>query len=78
MSKSKNSRRKFLSTSLFGGSAIIAGKANDQFKEKEEKVKMLTPDGQLVEVDKSVLEKAVNRKKADNKSIFEWANPDKK
>jgi hypothetical protein len=42
-----------------------------------EKVKMLTADGKLVEVDKAVYEKA-SRQKADNKMILNWMkNPGK-
>lgn len=44
---------------------------------KTEKVKMLTPDGKLVEVDKSVVDQAA-KKKAGNKEIYEWMqNPSK-
>ena len=47
--------------------------------EKPEKVKMLTADGKLVEVDKAILEKAVKNKKASNKDIYTWMkNPSKK
>ena len=43
-----------------------------------EMVKMLTPDGKLVEVEKAILDKAVNRMKASNKDIYEWMkNPSK-
>lgn len=46
---------------------------------KQEKVKMLTPDGKLVEVDKHVLDKASPNKKATNQEIFDWMdNPSKK
>lgn len=41
---------------------------------KKEKIKMLTADGQLVEVDKSVYDAAVTRSKAGNKEIMEWMN----
>jgi len=45
---------------------------------KKEKVKMLTADGKLVEVDKSVLDAAV-KQKVSNKEILEWMkNPSKK
>ncbi len=41
-------------------------------------VKMLTADGKLVEVDRSVLDAATERKKAANKDIYEWMdNPSK-
>lgn len=44
-----------------------------------EKVKMLTPDGQLVEVDKRILEQVLQKKKASNKEIYRWMeNPSKK
>ena len=36
------------------------------------KIKMLTPDGKLVEVDESVLEKITGSKKASGKEVFEW------
>jgi len=43
-----------------------------------EKIKMLTADGKLVEVDKSVYEKAVSGQKATNKEILNWMdNPSK-
>ncbi|MFN8308213.1 MAG: hypothetical protein U0T79_15685 [Ferruginibacter sp.] len=44
-----------------------------------DKVKMLTPDGKLVEVERTVLDAAANRQKASNESIYEWMdNPSKK
>lgn len=46
---------------------------------KEEKVKMLTSDGKLVEVDKSVYESLTKKKKTTNKDIYDWMeNPSKK
>ena len=46
--------------------------------QKAEKIKMLTPDGKLVEVDKSVIDRASTNKKASNKEIFDWMqNPSK-
>lgn len=45
---------------------------------KKEKVKMLTPDGKLVEVNKDVYEAALQHKKATNKEILSWMdNPSK-
>lgn len=45
---------------------------------KTEKIKMLTPDGKLVEVDKAVFEEAAKNKKASNKDIYNWMkNPSK-
>ncbi len=46
---------------------------------KSDKVKMLTADGKLVEVDRSVYEKAASGQKASNKEILNWMdNPSKK
>ncbi|MFN8250330.1 MAG: hypothetical protein U0V75_00515 [Ferruginibacter sp.] len=65
--ESNKSRRWFLSLFVNGKEKNSAG----------EKVKMLTPDGKLVEVDKSVFEKA-EKQKADNKMILDWMkNPSK-
>lgn len=64
---SNKSRRWFLS--LFVNS--------NEEKAPAEKVKMLTADGKLVEVDKTVYE-AASRQKADNKMILDWMkNPSK-
>ena len=46
-------------------------------KPAKEKVKMLTADGKLVEIDKEVLESAT-RQKVNNKEILQWMkNPSK-
>jgi hypothetical protein len=64
------SRRWFLSLFLSGNENVTAGKT--------EKVKMLTADGKLVEVDKALLDKATKKFKASNKDIFDWMkNPSK-
>ena len=43
----------------------------------KEKVKMLTADGKLVEVDKAVFD-AANKQKVNNKEILQWmSNPSK-
>ncbi len=72
MGNNKNkdkSRRGFLSL-------LLSGKDNNQ--NKPEMVKMLTADGKLVEVEKSVYEAAMKNKKATNKNIYEWMkNPSK-
>ena len=61
---SNDSRRQFFAR-LVGG--------------KTEKVKMLTPDGKLVEIDKAVLDAARQNKKASNQEIYNWMqNPSKK
>lgn len=44
-----------------------------------EMVKMLTADGKLVEVDKTVLDELTKKQKATNQQIFDWMkNPSKK
>ena len=41
-------------------------------------VKMLTADGKLVEIEKTVLDAAKKNKKATNKEIYDWMqNPSK-
>jgi predicted SnoaL-like aldol condensation-catalyzing enzyme len=62
--KENNARREFFSRFLN--------------TKKEKKVKMLTPDGKLVEVDQSVINKAMNKKKVTSKDIYNWMeNPSK-
>jgi hypothetical protein len=44
---------------------------------KKEKIKMLTADGKLVEVDKAVFD-AASKQKVNNKEILQWIkNPSK-
>jgi len=44
----------------------------------KEKIKMLTADGKLVEIDKSVVD-AASQQKVSNKEILQWMkNPSKK
>ncbi len=62
-----SSRRKFLS--LF---------SLTQNNSDNEKVKLLSADGKLMEVDKAVLEKVATKKKASNQEILDWMdNPSK-
>jgi len=66
--ESNKSRRQFLS-------AFFSSKENNK---KPEMVKMLTADGKLVEVEKSIYEAATNKKKVNNKEILDWMdNPSK-
>jgi len=45
---------------------------------KTEMIKMLTADGKLVEIDKTVLDEAAKKQKSTNKEIFDWMkNPSK-
>ncbi len=57
------SRRWFLSLGLFSSDKKAA----------EETVKMLTADGKLVEVKKSIVD-AASKEKAGNKEILGWMN----
>lgn len=71
-------RRKFLSLGLLAGAGIVAGKANAQpVIESGEKIKMLTPEGKLVEVDKGALANA-SKKTASKKDVLRWIHPEKK
>jgi hypothetical protein len=47
-------------------------------RKKKEMVKMLTADGKLVEIEKSLLDAVATRQKASNKEIYKWMeNPSK-
>lgn len=47
--------------------------------EKPEMIKMLTPNGKLVEIEKTVFEAISKKQKASNKEIYDWMkNPSKK
>ena len=51
----------------------------DKKAASSETVKMLTPDGKLVEISKAVLEEVSKKQKATNKEIYNWMNnPSKK
>lgn len=73
LKKDKHSRRKFLSLGFLGENDE-PGSSNDAQPsiDSGEKVKMLTPDGQLVEVDKRVLEQAKKRQQVKNEDILNW------
>ena len=43
-------------------------------KKETTKIKMLTPDGKLVEVDKDVFDQISGKKKASNEEILNWMN----
>lgn len=43
-------------------------------KKENTKIKMLTPDGKLVEVDKEVFDQVSGKKKASNEEILNWMN----
>jgi len=71
MNEKSNSRRDFLKKGFLAAAAATAAPLVAKAKPAGEKVKMLTPDGKLVEVDKSILSKAP-KKKVSNKDILDW------
>jgi hypothetical protein len=73
--KNKN-RRNFLKAVISSGAAAaLVPPLIKLQQEKEEKVKMLTADGKLVEVNKSVVEKNAGVRKASDKEVFDWMDP---
>jgi len=70
----KSSRRKFLSLGLLSGAALMTNKVEAMASAPDdgEKVSMLTADGKLVEVSKSILEQSTNREKVRNQDILKW------
>lgn len=74
-SKKEKSRRSFLSLGLLGGAGLLMGKSTKRLGSNdadEETVSMLTPDGKLVEVKKSLLAKSEEREKVRNQDILKW------
>jgi hypothetical protein len=77
--KGKNSRRRFLSLGLLAGAGLIVNKVDAHIDTTPaettngKKIKMLTADGQLVEVDEQVLAQAQQRTKAGNQDILNWS-----
>ncbi len=65
----KNSRRNFINKGFFMSAGIATG-LHPILEEKKEKVKMLTPDGKVVEVDSSHIIK--KGKGTRNKDILQW------
>lgn len=76
-SEDKNhSRRKFLSLGFLRSEEQQTDKifgSND-----DEMISMLTPDGKLVEVKKSVLAQSSERQKVGNQDILNWTKTQKK
>jgi len=73
-SKKKRDRRNFISSILTGGTAVgsITPVSANPKSTNGSKIKMLTADGKLVEVDQSVLDKITGSQKATDKEVFEW------
>ena len=73
--KIENKRRNFLKIALFASAGItFLSSFKGKSQSKIEKVKMLTPDGKLVEIDKSMIEKEITTNRATNKEMLEWMN----
>jgi hypothetical protein len=76
----KHNRRKFLSLGLLTGAVLLTPDAQAQSLEAaipEETVMLLTPDGKLVEVKKSIVQGAKSGSKVSNQEILTWVNPPK-
>jgi hypothetical protein len=69
------SRKKFLSwgTTVLG-TALLGKVIPERQKEESATVKMLTKDGNLVEISREVLDQVTKNKKASNQEIYEWMN----
>lgn len=78
--QSKSSRRSFLTLGLLGGASVIAPGLQAQVPETGdgEHVKLLTPDGKLVEVPREVIEQSRERKKVSNADILKWSKSNQK
>ncbi|MDI1354510.1 MAG: hypothetical protein PSX36_06315 [bacterium] len=79
----KSGRRGFLKLGLLAaGLTAVGGGLQEALSEEKitaksdggEKMKMLTPDGKLVEIDKSLFDKLSTKKKASNSEIYQWMN----
>ena len=67
------SRRNFLKTTLLAGIATgLFSPFKSSKRKSSEKIKMLTPDGKLVEIDKSVIEKEIISTRATDNEVLEW------
>lgn len=75
----KYNRKKFLSLGFLSGAALLTqlAKAESLSSADEETIKMLTPDGVLVEVKKSVVNKEKTGHKVSNQEILNWTNTPK-
>lgn len=80
---SQSGRRSFLKLGLLAagltavGSGLQESLTEDKGLAKSEggeKMKMLTPDGKLVEIDKALFDKLSTKKKANNSEIYQWMN----
>lgn len=75
MKNNFKSRREFLFDFFSNNIKSIPDLADSFIPEEEkqtEKIKMLTPDGKLVEVDSQVIKNSKNKTKAGNVEILKW------
>ena len=72
----KSNRRGFFSKAVKAIVAVGAGASSVDVNAKEtsKKVKLLTADGQMVEVDQEVLNQQQVKGKTTNKEILDWSN----
>ena len=71
MKDQKTNRRDFLRKGVLAVTGITAAPLSSNAMSNVETVKMLTPDGKLVEVSKDVVERA-SKKKVTSKDILNW------
>ena len=75
--KNNNKRREILALGMAAGAGILGGSGINKIISNfnsEEKVKMLTPDGELVEVDVRHLPKTPRKKPVSNAELKGWMN----
>jgi len=72
--KKTHTRRRFINAILATGTVtgLITQVSANPTPPGGNKIKMLTADGKLVEVDQSVVEKLTGSKKASGQEVFEW------
>ncbi|OFY84943.1 MAG: hypothetical protein A3F72_18345 [Bacteroidetes bacterium RIFCSPLOWO2_12_FULL_35_15] len=72
----KKKRRDFLTIILAAGASLglLSSFKKSSKNKNPEKIKMLTADGKLVEIDKSMIEKEITTSRASNKEVLEWMN----
>ncbi|MEO8148915.1 MAG: hypothetical protein ABI723_14815 [Bacteroidia bacterium] len=60
---------------VFGLTSVVKGSSK---VEQKEKIKMLTPDGRLIEIDQSQIENEVTVKRASNEEVLKWMKSQQK
>ncbi len=77
---SSSSRRKFLSLGFLGGASLITQslQGQDIVPGDDETVSMLTPDGKLVQVKKTIVDHSEKKQRARNADILNWMKTGKK